>query len=311
VAPPEQPHGSAADQIGPHLLGRKPNPPDKRDFRLEDYMDARRNIQRQAAADGPAFTAQMTMQELAGSDLLDRWHDIYAFWHWFDATFLHPKPAPTPVPTPTPAPEPVPAGRFWKNPSGISNQGQTPHCVGFTGLDYGNADPVNDGWPNSKGHDLYYLCEPQDKGVPIAQQGGSTSRALCKVLAGLGRIGAYAFTQSAATVRDYVLSTGPVGTGVQWDLPMFNPDLNHYIWPDASQNEGGHELTVVGYEPKGYHGTGVPSVALENHWTDTWADKGICYMTMTEYDKLLKRDGDAWAALENPLQAAVRKAVAA
>lgn len=303
-------HGSVRDRpVGPHLLGRKKQPVDKRDFRLEDYMDSRRTIQRLAEAEGADFTADMTMRQLAGSSLLEHWHDIYAFWHWFDETFIHPTPV-VPVPAPTPAPTPVARGRFWRNPSGTSDQGNTPHCVGFTGLDFENADPVNDGLPNEHGHELYYLCEPQDKGVPVDRQGGSTSRALCKVLQGQGRIGAYAFTQSAATVRDFVLTQGRIGVGVEWDQPMFSPDGQHYIWPDSTKNEGGHELTVAGYEPEGYHGQGEPSFALENHWTSDWADAGTAYITATELDKLLKRDGEAFATLENALQKAVRRAAA-
>lgn len=300
-------HGSAIDQLGPHLLGRKPNPPDRRDFKLEDYLDADRELRRKAAAEGAAFTPDMTLGELGSSGALDRWAEVYAFWRWFKEEILgHPKPKPDPQPQPTPAPpDAVPV--IW-TPGLISDQARTSHCVGFTGLDFGNTLPYNDQWPNEKGHDLYYLCEPQDKTVPIAEQGGSTSRAICKVLQGIGRIGAYAFTQSAVTVRDYVVAHGPVGTGVMWDDPMFQPDQDGFIWPDPKQEAGGHELLVIGYSPVGFGNTKAASLVLQNHWTKSWGVGGCAYITVTEFDKLLKRDGDAWAALENPLAAAVAKA---
>ena len=283
--------------IGPHLLGRHPMPVDPRDYKLEHYLEARTAV-------AQVLTPEMTLQELHDSFPLTAWHEIYAFWHAFKHLFDAPPGPPTPVPS-------ADGSNVWQI-GPISNQSNTPHCEGYTGLDWGNSLPINDNWPNAEGHRIYYLCQPGDVNVPVAQQQGSTSRALCKVLVNqLHRASAYAFTTSTDTMRDYLLLHGPLGIGIPWDNDMFNPDSENYVHTGGGE-AGGHALIVAGYVAKG---DTVPAsmwgstdfdapentFVVPNHWDVTWADKGVCYMTVPTIQELLDRNGDCFAALELPL----------
>lgn len=275
----EQVHRSAGGNLGGHLLGRRPMPKDERDYRLEDYVESHARL-----------SQTLTPDTRLGDLQLSTWHDVYAFWAWFKANVLN---QPKPAPAPAPAPGPV----VW-TPGPISDQGQTSHCVGFTGLDWGNALPVNDGWPNAQGHDIYYECKVVD-GEP-GQEDGSDSRALCKALANRRRIGAYAFTTSLDTLRAFVRGHGPVGIGINWYDGMFHPDADGYVRPTGAV-AGGHEVLVTGHLPGGKGATKEPSFVVPNHWGTTWADHGICYITEADMAKLLADQGDCWAGLELPL----------
>lgn len=264
---------------GPHLLGRKPKPPDDRDYQLEDYLDAR------AAAD-----VGLTPDTKLGDINITGWADWISLWHWFKENVMgHRKPEPV---------EPVSSGNVLWPLGPISDQGDTPHCVGFTGLDWANALPINDNWPNQVGHDIYYECKVLD-GEPGVED-GSDSRSLCRALRNRGRIGSYAATTSVDTIRAYVREHGPVGIGIPWDNNMFRADKDGYVRPGGGE-AGGHELMVSGHLPNGKGATKAASFAVPNHWGTGWADGGVCYMTETDLQALLNRQGDAWAGLERPL----------
>jgi hypothetical protein len=280
---------NAAEDIGPHLLGRKPMPRDDRDYALEDYLGSHQRAQE--------LSGDTTIAELVDGGWVTSWHGILAFWKWLKQ-FMHNRP-PTPDPTPTPAPTPPADDQDVEWELGpISDQGQTPHCVGFTGLDWGNAEPINDGWPNDDGHTIYYACKVKD-GEP-KEEDGSDSRSLCKVLKDMGRIGAYAFTTDVATIRAFVREHGPVGIGIPWDNDMFDPDADGYVRPGGGE-AGGHEIMISGHLPNGRGSTAAPSFKVPNHWGESWADGGVCYMTEDDLQSLLDRGGDSWAGVELPM----------
>lgn len=281
---------------GHRLLGWNERPHDERDYQLEHFIYAHARM-------AAGLTPQSTISDLARFPLTE-WHDIYAFWAWFKQHVLHPAPtpapAPAPVPTPTPIAAPVPysgGGVWWPKLHGISDQADTPECVGFTGLDWGNTTPVDDDWANAIGTEIYLACKVID-GEP-GQMNGSNSRSLCKALQQRGRIGAYAFSGQASTGVSYITQHGPVGTGIPWDNNMFSVDAHGFIGVGGPE-EGGHEIEIIGYDPAGY-GSGKPAVLFPNHWTDNWGLKGFAYMHVDHWQSLLDRGGDVWAGLEKPL----------
>lgn len=277
------PSRSAADHIGAHLLGWKPRPPDERDYALEDYVAAHQRT-------AEALTADMTLQQVHDSFPLTAWSEIYAFWRAFKALFAAP-----PAPTPTPADQPV----VW-TPGPISDQGQTPHCVGYTGLDWGNTLPIDDQWPNSEGNTIYYACKAVD-GEPRAED-GSTTRSLFKVLKQMGRCDAYAFTSSVDTIRSYVRGHGPVAIGIPWDNDMFHPDSDGYVHVGGGV-AGGHEILIHAHYPAGTMTEDgfvakEASFRLANHWGTGWARNGFFYMTEATLADRMSQGGDAGAGLE-------------
>lgn len=264
----------ALDNLDHHLLGRRPMPADKRDYRLGDYLAAH-----QLMVD--RLTVNTSLGQLATLGLTE-WASVYAFWAWYKQNVLATKPPP-------PAPD---TAVNWKI-GAISDQGQTGHCVGFTGLDWGNSLPVFDNWPNQVGHDIYYECKVLE-GEPKAED-GSDSRSLCKALRNRGRIGAYAFAKTPDEAASFVLRHGPVGIGVDWYNDMFEPKAPDYVLQLSGDVAGGHEVMLSGYDPA------TDLFRLVNHWGADWGDGGCAYLRHVDLDRLLHQQGDCWAGLENPL----------
>lgn len=285
----EYPHGYALDDLGPHLLGHNTEPLKPEDWRLEDYVEARAQMTE-------VLTASTTIQEAWQEFDLSVWHNWFGFYHAVHALNIQP---PGPTPPMPPPPTPVNQDVVWL-PGKITDQGQTPHCEGYTGLDFGNCEPVNDGWPNQKGHDIYYLCEPGDKGVPVSQQQGSTNDHLCKALRGLGRIAAWASTDQVDTVVAYLRAHGPVGLGIPWTNDMFNPDANAYVQPTGGV-AGGHAILSTASLPNGYKSNKNPSIKIPNHWGTSWGESGFFYITTKDLQSLFDQGGTAWAGLELPV----------
>lgn len=274
----------ALDNLGPHLLGGRPLPPDPRDYQLSDYLAAHERL-------ASSLTPGTTLAELAATGPLEAWHDVYAFWAWFKANILGATPTPAPpAPGPTPTPAPAVTVKEWAKLHGISDQGQTGHCVGFTGLDWGNTLNVDDAWPNQKGHDIYYACKVID-GEP-GQENGSDSRSLCKVLKQMGRIGAYAFAATADEAAAYILAHGPVGIGIPWYQDMFTPEAG--LLHVGGGVAGGHEIELNAYDSSSQR------FKLVNHWGSGWGVAGCAYLRHQDLDRLLGEGGDCWAALELP-----------
>lgn len=267
--------GSAFDNLGPHLLGGRKMPEDTRDYKLADYLSAHEQV-------AGTLTPDTTLQQLVDDHEWTVWHDAYAIWHWLKANLLGN----------TPPPVPAGAAREWTKEDGISDQGQTGHCVGFTGLDWGNTLAVDDQWSNQKGHDIYYACKVID-GEP-GQENGSDSRSLCKVLKQMGRIGAYAFASSADEAAAYILQHGPVGIGIPWYNDMFRPDAKGVLHVSGGV-AGGHEIELNGYDPA------TRLFKLVNHWGDQWGIGGFAYLQHSDLERLLGEGGDCWAGLEQPL----------
>jgi hypothetical protein len=274
---------SAYDDIGAHLLQPvgKRQTKDDRDYDLADYLTAHNRVT-------SSLSGATTLEDLKTVGPLDAWHDIYAFWKWFKSNIIN---------TPTPAPTPPAGANEWQKLHGISDQGQTGHCVGFTGLDWGNTLAVDDAWANQKGHDIYYACKVKD-GEP-GQENGSYSRSLCKVLKDMGRIGAYAFTSDVNVLAEYVLDHGPIGIGIPWMNDMFNPDAKGLLHITGGE-AGGHEVELNAFDTAGF-GLGKHAFKLVNHWTDSWGINGCAYLLAADLQKLINEDGDAFAGLELPL----------
>lgn len=200
-------------------------------------------------------------------------------------------PAPV-VPTPNPTPAPTDSVVQWELGSpGVLDQGDTPHCVGFTGADFENLAPVEDHVPGSVGDDLYYACKVVD-GEPKAED-GSSIHSLVKVLKARGRIAAYAFMNDVATVKAFVRQSGPVMIGIDWTDGMFDPDANGFIAPTGAL-VGGHALTIVGDDPA------LDAAVILNHWGDWGPLHGYCKMKWSNVAGLIStaRGGEAVGTLE-------------
>lgn len=230
-----------------------------------------------------------------------------------------PEPAPPapPEPAPTPEPDPQPVTvRAWPN-NELRDQGQTGHCVGFSGINWGNTigtDGVDDYFTNDDGHTLYYECKVKD-GEP-EQENGSTVRSLMQALQDRGRVTNYASARSIASIAEFVLNLGPVCVGTPWYEGMFNPDALGILHLDGDV-KGGHAWLLVGYGTRAEilaalgvdvaadaHDDTTPYFLMLNSWGDWGPFHGFALIAASDVERLVfAEDGEAWAAVEAPLAA--------
>jgi hypothetical protein len=178
---------SALDNLGAHLLGRKPSDPDARNYPLELFLSSN--------PVDVALAALLKDKSVASATKT---------WAKFEAPYLKAITPPNPAPTPTP---PAPTGsKRWADSDPTLDQGQTPHCIGFGGSQWVNTDPVDDHYTNADGDKVYYECKVLD-GEPGVENGSSV-HTLVKALVKRGLVGTYAFASSTATITSWIQAKG-------------------------------------------------------------------------------------------------------
>lgn len=295
----------ATDSLGSHLLGRKPSPPDARDYKLVDYL---------GAAGNPVEGQDPLVALLATLVDHGRYWDNHALKNWATAITARvigaapaPDPSPTPPtppsPQPTPTPAPVATDVMWLDTDNVLDQGQTPHCVGFGWAGWGDTLPIDDKYANADGDAIYYEAKVID-GEPN-QEDGSDVRSGAKAMQNRKRLTAYAFAASIDEVRAWLDGHGPVVFGTEWTQAMFTPDANGYVSPadavaDPSQVAGGHCFVCVGdLASEG-------ALLFQNSWGQSWGLSGRFKMTYASAAVLLAGivssdgPGEACAAVELP-----------
>lgn len=253
-------------KLGPHLLGRVPSRPDPRDWRLRYFLAIPKETSTKSLLQEIIDLLKAILSALQGNT---------------------PAPAPTPAPPP-PAPDPYVT---WVDNEPVLDQGDTGHCVGFGGADWGNTLPVDDHFTNDDGHRLYYLCKVED-GEPGAED-GSTVRSISKVLKQQGRLNAYAFASSVDEIITFVTTQGPLIVGTNWTDDMFNPDGRGVVKPTGAV-AGGHCYLLCGWDATRRE------FEFLNSWGDRWGISGFFYMKVEDFAQLLAADGEACAAVELP-----------
>jgi hypothetical protein len=306
VTEEQYPYGPAAASLTPRLLGRKPSPPDERDYRLSDAL------KRLESAPPPDDSLlDKTFRQAASEGYFTTWRLWVALWRWVK-TITHnaPTPAPAPpvppdVPVEPPAPQPAVLQKDW-NLTLQLDQSDTPHCVAFASSAWGNAEPTMDAFDNAYAHGFYYEIkrdvdgEPEDH-VPVDQQQGTYVRSGAKGMKNRGRIAAYFFADPGdagiAQIKEWLLNHGPIIMGTDWLSGMFRVDANGYLSVTGSL-EGGHAWLIYGYDATldEYH--------CDNSWGLSWGMNGRFKLKGAEFRKLYSRPGtEACAATEVELPA--------
>lgn len=270
---------SASENLGPHLLGRRPSEPDSRDYRLAGFL-----------SDDPLDTALATLLTSQAAPATKAWARIAtARIH-----ALGPAPAPSPTPTPpgpNPTPPVAPTAVVWGDTDTVLDQGQTPHCVGFGSAQWGNTLPIDDHFSNADGNAIYYECKVID-GEPRTED-GSDVRSAAKALRNRQRLSAYAFAASIGEACQWVLQHGPVIMGTDWTNDMFSPDSRGFVKPTGGV-AGGHCYVLLGYDPAS------AVLTFLNSWGSTWAQNGRFHMHKADAEMLFANKGEALAAVELP-----------
>lgn len=262
---------SAVDNLGAHLLGRNVSVHDPRNYPLSVFL----------SNDPLDLELAALLKSREGKATKD----------WAAAITARVEAAAPAPPAPDPTPTPTPAGpTSWLDADDPTlDQGQTPHCVGFTGADWENALPIDDHVGNPEGHSIYAACKVVD-GEP-GQQNGSTIHSLARVLKARGKLKTYAFASNINEVKTFVLNHGPICWGMGWTNSMFTPDQNGLVSP-SGPDIGGHAIIEVSYDPA------TDLHELLNHWGPNWGIHGRFFMTSVALANRLAGGAEAMAAVE-------------
>jgi hypothetical protein len=182
-------------------------------------------------------------------------------------------------------------GKSWAFNAEPLDQGNTGHCVGFGGADFGINTPIEDAYTNADGDRLYYLCKVVD-GEPN-QEDGSTVRSIAQVLQQEGRIANYAFASSTDEITYWLLNNGPVIVGTEWTSDMFMPNSDNIIRPTGNV-QGGHCYLLNEKTSNGLYG-------LQNSWGKAWGVNGKAYISIDDFAILFRSGGEAMTSVELPI----------
>ena len=283
------------DTIDASLLGRKPSPPDSRDFQLRHFL-----------SDDPlhALLADVLKSHLVPAAIK---HLFVAIVNAVDPNTPTPTP-PGPAPQPTPDPNPTPPAAttdiVYGDTDGPLDQGNFGTCVGNGWAQWGNTLPIDDHYDETAARAIYYEAtvidgQPDNPDAPNGGQQGSNVRSGAKAMQNRARLGTYAFAASIDEVRAWVDQHGPVVFGTDWTQQMFTPDANGYVSPSDGDVKGGHCYLCVGDLP------GEGALVFQNSWGAGWGTTidgvaGRFKMTYADAASLLAQQGESCASVELP-----------
>jgi len=182
--------------------------------------------------------------------------------------------------------------KSWECDAVLDQDGH-PYCVGYGVAGYGNCAPVDDQYTNADGDALYReACAIG--GYPDSEDGAYTRDGL-KALRARGRIAAYAALPDVNAVAGWLANEGSVVVGTDWHAGMFDV-VGGYVVPNGPV-VGGHCYLLIGVD--------ADSFTLLNSWGIGWGDEGRARIRQEHFAGLLEREGEAWAAVELPLDAPV------
>lgn len=267
--------------IGKHLLGRKPSPPDLRDYRLANFA-----MLGAVTVESDQDLAAYAISELGKTTIT---YKNWASRHYADVTVTHWWKALNALAQIANAPPPIPTVDKQWGAAFQLDQGNTGHCVGFGWAGWGDAEPMIDAYKDVDGHAIYYEAKVIE-GNPGSED-GAYPRDGAKAMLARKRLSTYAFADTMDDILAHLRTKGPVGIGTDWTDDMFNPDANGFVRPTGAY-AGGHWYLLYGVK-----GT---TLLFKNSWGD-WGDNGSFRMTIADLQILMDAYGEAIAAIELPL----------
>jgi len=181
----------------------------------------------------------------------------------------------------------VPLRMAWSVPT-VLNQLAKPHCVAFAWKHYLMAAPISQGEFLNEAF-LYELAQKYDC-WPGENYDGTSVRAGAKVLRNMGFVESYRWGKSAADVKKWVMTRGPVVLGTRWYVNMSRLK-NGYARPTGRQM-GGHAYLCFAYWANRN------AFRCLNSWGPKWGNNGRFWITYNHLDKLIKQQGEACVAIE-------------
>lgn len=182
--------------------------------------------------------------------------------------------------------------RYWNNRGIWLNQGNFPHCVGFSWTHWLKDGPVTFDQPVDAAYasQLYRECQFVDQWAGENYDGTSV-RAGAKILQDRGLISSYRWATTIDEVVHCLLHVGPMVVGTTWYASMFHPNSKGVI-EIFGKAEGGHAYKLDGINTK----SGL--IRIKNSWGRGWGKNGHAYIHVNDFSRLLQEYGEACLAVE-------------
>lgn len=185
--------------------------------------------------------------------------------------------------------------KYWQGGM-VLDQGNLPQCVAYAWTGFLLAAPIMDKAVKLGGdyeQKLYTRAQQLDE-WPGEGYDGTSVRAGAKALQEQGRLKEYVWAKHADEVRRFVLDRGPVILGIDWYEEMFYPTSKGFI-TIGGQIAGGHAIEIIGYSDA------LDAFRLIQSWGPSWGQKGRCWLSFDDLDKLITDGGEACSAVEQKL----------
>lgn len=182
--------------------------------------------------------------------------------------------------------------RYWDDNGWWGNQGNTPHCVGFSWAHWLEDGPIGQPGvaPIIQPKIIYENAQKLDE-WPGENYDGTSVRGGVKYLQQVGKVRNYYWGYTLQTLIDSVLNIGPVVVGTNWYRNMFFPDRNGNIRIGGIL-AGGHAYVINGVD------INKRIFRMKNSWGRSWGINGSAYISFNDMERLIRENGEICFATE-------------